>query len=302
MEPADHALPMTANSTRRDNPDAVASFGSTHSVEPLFVALDDAPPAARPRKRRTSAPPLPQTFAGDEDREEDWRTRLRRWFWGSSGVGYAASLLLHLILLILASIVIVDGMKGDESFSTLLTQSEGDDFDISGPIDTSVVAEEEQPLVPPELTVVPTVETTIDKIAAPSIIAAAPQNTASEGSGAGSGFQFRMPESGKAVTKGSFTAWTVPEDPAPGQDYLIVIQIRLPEHITKYPSKDLTGRVIGTDGYRQIIPGDAPRYLPLKDHETQLSIKVPGAERLVKDTILIQSRRLEERQELEIVF
>ncbi len=229
-----------------------------------------------------------------------WHNRLRQWFWGTAALGYGASLLLHLLLLTAASIVIVQGMKGDDAFSTLLLQSDGEDFDFSGPVDTTV-AEEEQALVPPELQIVPTLDTTIEQIAAPSVLAAA-ANPPGEEPSSGSGFEFTMPENGKAVTKGSFTAWTVPADPKPGKDYLVVIQIRLPETVKRYSSRDLSGTVIGTDGYIQRIPGKAKRYLPLKDHQAQISIEVPGAERLVEDTISIRSRRLNEQQTLKIVF
>ncbi|MCA9116898.1 MAG: hypothetical protein KDA79_17585, partial [Planctomycetaceae bacterium] len=141
---------------------------------------------------------------------------------------------------------------------------------------------------------------------------------------------FRLPESGRAITKGSFTAWTIPEDPEPKDSYLIVIQIRLPEGTRRYRASDLSGFIKGTDGFTQAIPWDrfyptnaivlrgstmrpinARSYLPIKDGVAQLAIKVlpPNYEEArkrgittVQDTIMIQSRRLAEKQTLSIEF
>ena len=132
---------------------------------------------------------------------------------------------------------------------------------------------------------------------------------------------FRIPEAGLAVTKGSFTAWTDPANPQPGQLYQIIIEIRLPDRIKSYRLSDLSGIVVGSDSYRQNLPFDrdspsAARVTGGAEYETvrrntkieiigktlQLAIKVPGAERLVRDRIRIKSRRLKEEQEITLVF
>lgn len=134
-------------------------------------------------------------------------------------------------------------------------------------------------------------------------------------------FMLKLPETGLAVTRGSFTAWTDPPNPSPGQNYLIVVEIRLPNDVQRYRLTDLNGDVTGTDQYKQKIPFDrnAPmasaastpeglkvirgsESLEVVNNKVQLVIKVPGASRLVKDTIRIRSRRLREEQELELVF
>jgi hypothetical protein len=134
-------------------------------------------------------------------------------------------------------------------------------------------------------------------------------------------FLFRVPESGLAVTKGSFTAWAEPAEPKPGESYLIIIEVRLPDDVKRYRLADLSGEVLGSDRYRQRIPWDrrAPGasaasvgakltrisssdVLQVKDHKIQLVIKVPGAARLVRDRIQIRSGRLRESQELTLVF
>lgn len=136
-------------------------------------------------------------------------------------------------------------------------------------------------------------------------------------------FKFRVPESGFAVTKGSFTAWTVPEAPEPGETYRIVIQVKLPDKVETYRLSDLIGKVTGTDGYVQGIPYDRDKRfavsytnedkqeviiesrserIDVRNNKIQLVVIVPGARRLVKDTIKIKSKRLREDHEITLVF
>lgn len=134
---------------------------------------------------------------------------------------------------------------------------------------------------------------------------------------------FKLPESGLAVTKGSFTAWTIPENPAVGDWYKIVVEVRVPDRITQYRLSDLTGTVVGTDGYSRKIPYDS-RQIKLssyvdednklqqiksssrvkpRDNKVQLVLRIPPASlNLTEDTIKIKSRRLRESQELKLVF
>jgi hypothetical protein len=75
--------------------------------------------------------------------------------------------------------------------------------------------------------------------------------------------------------------------------------------------------VVGTDGYRQKIPEDAwyfntrgelvrartGRQLPVINGTAELLIRVPGAATaLVKDSIKVYSRTLDEEQTIELVF
>jgi hypothetical protein len=136
---------------------------------------------------------------------------------------------------------------------------------------------------------------------------------------------FRIPDSGLAVTRGSFTAWADPPDPQPGEAYQLIIEIRLPDDVKTYQLLDLSGRVVGSDGYLQRLPYDSrPRWRSatrvtggakpavVRRHKTrvkitgsklQLAIKVEGAQkRLTKDTIQIRSSRLKEEHELTLVF
>ncbi|MFN5907668.1 MAG: hypothetical protein ACK6D6_20720 [Planctomyces sp.] len=132
----------------------------------------------------------------------------------------------------------------------------------------------------------------------------------------------KIPVDGLAVTKGSFTAFTIPANPQPRQAYSIVIEVKLPDDVKKYRVSDLSGKVKGTDGYEQKLPYDtrtpgASGYpvpgggikrletsttLDVVKNKVQIVIRVPGGARLVKDVITIRSRRLKEDQELELIF
>ena len=131
-----------------------------------------------------------------------------------------------------------------------------------------------------------------------------------------------------AVSAGNFAAWTIPiarrddeqpkagDSPRPGQDYYIVVQVRVPEHRTDYDIADLSGRVIGTDGYVQIIPAQAftrnqhghltraktSQPLPVRNGVVQLLVRVPGAQEQVEDTIRIRSASSGEEQTLKLVY
>ncbi len=140
--------------------------------------------------------------------------------------------------------------------------------------------------------------------------------------GSGDGVLLKVPKSGLAVTRGSFTAFTIPAQPKPRESYSIVIELKLPSDVSKYRVSDLTGDVNGTDNYTQKLPIDqrvpkASGYptrdgqiktlerdtvLHAVDGRIQIVVKVPGADRLVKDEINIQSRKLRETQKLTIVF
>jgi hypothetical protein len=108
-----------------------------------------------------------------------------------------------------------------------------------------------------------------------------------------------IPKNARVFRKGSFSAWTVPDDPKPGQDYNIVILVKLPDRVKRYRASDLSGIVIGTDGYTQAIPGPEYKrgktYLPMKEQTAQLIVPVPGAASRVKDKIEIRSKTLKRK-------
>lgn len=107
-----------------------------------------------------------------------------------------------------------------------------------------------------------------------------------------------------AVSKGSFSVWTKPEKPKPGQQYSIFAEINVPKIISRYPLKDLSGSLTGTDGYKDHFGGPTETgFVPVKDQKVRFEVvKVPGAAQLVKDVIEIESKILKEKQTIEIVF
>lgn len=160
----------------------------------------------------------------------------------------------------------------------------------------------------------------IDTVVTDARLAVAGTSAAHAGDAGESPF-FRIPEAGLAVTKGSFTAWTDPPHPLPKQFYQIIIEVRLPDDTKRYRISDLSGEVTGTDGYRQRLPYDARKpgaarvtggaefetvrrnmTIKVTGNKLQLAIRVPGAERLVRDRIRIKSKRLHEDEEISLVF
>ena len=126
-----------------------------------------------------------------------------------------------------------------------------------------------------------------------------------DGTGSGTGTGINIPAINVpsfAVTKGSFSAWTEPRDPEPNRQYVIVIQVRLPTNIREYRGSDLTGKVIGTDAYKQIIKYRTTDKFPVKEGAVEFRIPVPGGATRVRDTIQVESRLLREKQTLKIEF
>lgn len=142
-----------------------------------------------------------------------------------------------------------------------------------------------------------------------------------------SGLSVWMPKGANAVTRGSFTAWTDPVNPDAGQAYSIIIEVKLPASYKIYRLSDLSGRVVGTDRYSQNLPWDRNTArvhkgcgwpyvmknereqrvsrsdrIRVRENKIQTRIKVPGADRKVRDLITIRSEKLKEEQELELLF
>ena len=272
----------------------------------------DAPPkqtrnvtAAAPANRSPKAPPPPAATLQEMLEEEDQLLSLANildWIRGYEGAGYGISLVFHIILLLLLAIVIVPGLQGPTGLDINAREGEeGETTDFDDIIDSSLDLQTEIEMVEPTIVHVP------DSAAKPIEIATSANiqaNVSGDGDGDGSAVKlFGMAPGSNAVTAGSFTAWTVPEDPKPLEDYRIVVRIRLPKRIRRYPVADISGMVIGTDSYRQAIPGNTTlRFLKVVDNYTQFDVRVPGAASLVRDRIEVRSKLLNESQVLEITF
>lgn len=128
-----------------------------------------------------------------------------------------------------------------------------------------------------------------------------------------------LPPGSNAISVGRFTAWSIPENPAPFQNYQIVVEIQFPSEEKKYDLHDLSGLLVGTDRYTQRLPFHAgittftpqngtiqpislTRPIPIIDNRVQVIIPVPGAARMVRDRITLSSKQLGERRTLTLVF
>ena len=233
---------------------------------------------------------------------------------GFSGLG--VSLLVHGVVLLVAAVWAVDAAVGVPGLT--LSATPGDDseelrLDV---IDTAV---ELSGTAAPTLQAPPVELDPVDPDLLARAVAAAPADLAAgtaEGTGEGDGkgseegtSGVNVPGGGNVVKAGSFTVWSIPPDPRPRQNYLIVIQVDLPPELrlSKYPKRDLYGTVKGTDGYKQQLPSNDSRqrrgFLPIRNNTVQIVVPVPGAkQKLVKDRIVVGSRLLSEKQELELVF
>lgn len=296
------------------------------------VRKPEQPPRKRPRR---SAKSVAIVTADDPPDEITWQEWIARRFTGDEGAGLGISLILHLMLIAMAAIVIIGHVRNGPLITTVLTDAGDDDFILGDKLDTELSSPEpkgdEEQFQLPDL-IADDSQPITDALFAESV------SSKGEGIGAGAvadGMRF-VPEN--AVTAGSFTAWTIPtfghpdrgsyyarrfgepdpkpgDSPHPGQPYYIMIQIKVPEGRRRFPLRDLTGSIIGTDHYQQRIPEHTfvldrdgkPTHitgnsLPVVDGVVQILVWVPGAQELVKDTIDISSKMLDEEQTLDLVF
>jgi len=267
----------------------------------------------RLRRHRAAENPLDRTswaaVTGDSQPEEEeplpLTERIRNWIFSAAAAGYGMSLLVHAIILIIMSLVVISELARQEQMNTTVTES-GEVQQLEDVMDVRI------DLPAGELTAQDALETALNMETSEMV-----QNPVATGidesldslfekNGGGGGGGFLAPTGTKVITKGSFSAWTVPNDPKPGEDYQIIIVVRLPDRVKRYQASDLKGLVIGTDGYKQPIPGPEYSrgrvYLPMKEQTAQLVITVPGAQQRVKDTIEIRSTTLREKQTLQIEF
>jgi hypothetical protein len=272
------------------------------------------------KKRKSASDPAATLEAEPEEEAEPvkWQRRIVLWFLSAAAGGYGISLLFHFIVLIALSLIIYSTMDENEAISMTLSDADGllTDLEETVMLETAPAGGAEQfaELKPVALEDSPQSEASID---IPSMMG----KGEGDGGSDDDGFAFRMPTGGGVTKKGSFSAWTVPKDPKPGQDYQIVIRIKLSKSSRKYRVDDLSGTVIGTDGYNLVIPFDRRKldktkaekngkllpvkpgeYLKIVNNHVQLVVDIPGAAGLVKDTIEVRSKKLKENQKLVIEF
>ena len=296
--------------------------------KPTDCAKTSAPPASS--SKQTSAPtvaqPSPPQTAAPNRRSFKPHIGLvsglvSQWLWIRSVdvVSLGVSLFFHLTLLLMLSFFVVQVQKNGRPFSTVVSEANDQGVDLAGADQTKIALP--KPEIKPSVSSLLHAVSIKDKSSNEAVSADALSqtlqssldslvrnlDTAEDGGGQQQGLKdgvgFRMPGSGNVVRKGSFVAWTVPQDPAPYEDYLIIVQVNVPKRIRNYNGRDLTGFMIGTDGYTTRIGFYQGRYYGTFIRKAnQLVIRIPGAEKNVRDTIVVESKLLRERQELHIVF
>jgi len=273
------------------------------------IRLSPEPNAKGKRKSNSEkrAQLLQSTILKEPVNQQGSINRFKHWLKGLYAAGYGISFMLHLFLLLALSIFYLKSTTPPEPPLVSIFSIEDTSLDALEMIDVNIQIKTETQSnksseilssntidVKPILSVL---ETDTDDIIEGKI-----------GIISGNEIGFPRPGGGKAVTRGSFTAWTIPEDPAPREDYLVVIQVNLPEKIKQYRKEDLTGFLTGDDGYKTPIGSYrgskySKKYYGQFDLKAnQFVIKIPGAAAKVQDTINIQSKMLKEKQVLIIVF
>lgn len=105
-----------------------------------------------------------------------------------------------------------------------------------------------------------------------------------------------------AITAGSFSVWTEPANPEPGEAYSIFVQVLLPEGTDSYSVNDLDGFVVGSDGYQKKLPGAVRGQLPVVENTATLELPIVSADAMVEDVVFVRSKLLGESQKIRIVF
>lgn len=313
--------------------------------EPDFIELPAPAPGESPRKsvrepRRSrqdqAGPRLPQ--AVEDEPQRPWPERAARFLFGDEGAGLGMSLVVHLILMAILAIPVLHQATKGPIIATTVTESTEAPVEFSEDLNTELAPIDEgggqSQFELPDLAATESRPITQALFQDPASVG----NTENSGVGDfGEGMAMLVPEN--AVTAGSFTAFTTPtfnaafpkrfgmpephpgDAPQPRQPYFITIQIKVPGDRKTYPLSDLSGTVMGTDGWRQSFPFDRFRgrssvfvmtkdgklvkpsnTLRVVDGVVQIVVLVPGAVALVKDVIEVESKLLDEAQTLELVF
>jgi len=239
-----------------------------------------------------------------------WQTLVDWWTERNFGWGMTASVMLHVVILLSLGLTYFSSSKSSQGGlvgGMLGPVGPGEDLEGGGDtkLESNVGEAENSLFIPSQALTDSGSMMSAESLVGGSIGGGSGGDGEGEaGGGGGDGSSMarniRVPES--AVTQGSFTVWTEPEDPAPRVAYKIIIQVKLPRTVKQYRMSDLTGMVTGTDQYKKPIKYGAKDRKGVKDGVVQLEIPIPGAAELVKDVIEIRSKLLNEEQRIEIVF
>ncbi|MEZ6062417.1 MAG: hypothetical protein R3C19_18900 [Planctomycetaceae bacterium] len=283
----------TATVTYRSTPKPAAAPRATPAA--AVVALHEPPAAPKQTYRE---------WLAENTKKSRWMT----WF---------TAFYVHWLMLLMLAVIVVHGPDRYGDFVFTASMSDPEDFDtepvelLETKIDVSETLQVEPVPVEMELNVDDTTlapeEMTVDAVELDKgfLSSLAAQASTAEGepaSAEASGDTLPLPVPFGAVTNGSFTVWTEPENPDPGEPYKIVVQVQLPKGTEKYNLSDLEGVVVGSDGYRKPIPGSQRGNLPINSGCVRLIVHIVSADEHVRDTVFIRSKLLKEAAKLLIEF
>lgn len=293
--------PQSSSPSANENAPPQWFRGPASKSKPSSKPTPPAPPQQKrqqptspsQRKKPLKRTPIVATEEEDEPEELTWQEQVKRWFHEGGGAGFGVSVLVHSVLLLFLSLWILH-RPTDEELITTVEQTDIPEVasikDVD--LDVDLMPDIEEQINKPEFEPAP--------LSMPDLgIGSLASSLDSKQAG---GTLLKIPS--QAVTKGSFTVWTEPEDPRPGEKYVIMIQIKLKNSVKKYPRRDLKGKVVGTDNYMDHFGGPTESgYEEVKNNTVTLrACEVPGAQQLVKDVITVESKLLNEKQTIELVF
>jgi hypothetical protein len=291
----------------------------TARVTPTYGSFDNS---VVPGSVEASVAPVANESAGSQDEQKDTTPAQQEptyseWFYErflkTRSATFVLAFYLHVLLLLLMATVYLSAPESltPFSFNAILSDEEYSD---TGYVDLAEAeldfSEMEMSSIDPDVsdlavsTKLPIpAESTM--VALPSMFQTgeAPSTAAAVavgGPAANENAQHQVPAG--AITAGSFSVWTVPDNPDPGEPYKIVIQMRVPDGTDKYSISDLEGVVVGSDGYQKMIPGGLKGFLPVINGKVQMEVHIVSADEDVEDTVFIRSRLLREAQRLQIRF
>jgi len=253
-------------------------------------------------------PPPPKQTYKDWLAENTKKSRWMTWF---------TAFYVHWLALLLLAVIVVHGPNryGDFVFTASMADPEDMDIepvelletkiDIAETLEVEPVPVEmdmtlEDAALAPEDMAVDAIE--LDKGLLSSLAAQSGPTEGEPASAQASGDSLPLPVPVGAITDGSFSVWTEPENPDPGEPYKIVIQIQLPKGTQEYNLRDLEGMVVGSDGYRKPIPGSQKGNLPISSGCVRVLVHIVSADEHVQDTVFIRSRLLKEAAKMLIEF
>lgn len=293
-----------------DSPFLLTAPASKASTSKSVPVIFPAAPISAPAPVRPKGPlPLVDARALDEDPPEDnsFKGRMLRWAYSSVMAGILFSLLVHTVIMSVLAVLVMGGAslhRGLDLFGVMADSDGVSDLELDSAMSIDPGQEAAALEFPDMSKFISTEQADFNPSTSlkGSIGGTGTGNGTGEG-GEGTGMSVGALNIPKyAVTKGSFSAWTDPKDPEPGFSYQIVIQFRLPANVKVYRGSDLTGMVIGTDGYKQAIRLSKNETFTVQDGSVQIRQVVPGAAKLVRDTIRVESKLLREKQVIEIEF